>query len=1114
MQSSRSLGGGKDSKRSFPSQAPEQDAAISKGHKSAAVAPWDETASSSSGDYSSGASDDEKIPIQGSVSAAKVLPSSERIPNAKGVSAARTLPVVSLGTGLKRPLELDDEGNPVIQKRRRVGLPLMRSSLRDRAPRAHSLWREKPLSGDSTGQHGHSQEADWDGISSQGDDSDDEALDDASTGDSKSVSAESTGSSDTDTEPEDEEELDEPPDPVEPRKPRSEAFKAWVSGRPVDGVDEGIMQASVPPPMSFIRRDFTPRRHTDADDPLPPELQLTGSISNRKVYNVEVKRPPEYQEARLSLPVVAEEQKIMEAIHNNPVVIIWGATGSGKTTQVPQFLYEAGYGSSASPTPGMIGITQPRRVAAVSSANRVAEELGSASDKVSYQIRFDSTVSGRTAIKYMTDGILVREITEDVALSKYSAIIIDEAHERSINTDILIGMLTRIVNLRNTYVHPDGEQRPLKLIIMSATLRVSDFLSNKLLFRGGPPPVVQAEGRQYPVTVHFARRTERDYNEEIFRKVSRGHKQLPPGGMLVFLTGQSEIIVLAARLNETLSKPTTMSNARMAPSAVSDMPPDNDDIEVAGEDFKDSDIEEEDVSDNEDKNEFVIEDNTEASRNVRILPLYSQLPTKTQLRVFEDLPENTRLIVLATNVAETSLTIPGIRYVFDCGRAKDKKYDPNTGVQTFEVGWISKASANQRSGRAGRTGPGHVYRLYSSAVYERDFEEHAVPEILRTPIESVVLQLKSMKLRNIASFPFPTSPDLGSLIKAEKLLTHLGSLTVEGNITPHGQDLAAYPLSPRFAKMLSIGHQADCIYLTIATVAALAIRDIFVLENQTVLEPGSTSQASSIRIPGYRFTTLSPTADFLKYLTAFAAYTWQFQSTSTSISRSSSSHDIETFCISLGLRAKPLKEVSQLYHQLLNVVSRLRPGLLSNGQSTHNTKIPTPSKKQISALKQIAAAGFIDQIAIRADLAPTPPEVPRKPRRAIDVPYFTLFPSHGGRANSLEEKAVFIHPSSILATRPVDELPPYLVYSHLQRSAPSHIEGDKPKKVRMHPLTEVKAGWISHLAKGTPLLQYGKPVTKVEGAKKVAYAVPTLVGEKGSLGWPLPAEAVEGMGMG
>ncbi|MCJ1249904.1 putative ATP-dependent RNA helicase DHR1 [Trapelia coarctata] len=1099
LQSLRTLGGGKGPKQNVLSQAKVEHAAIPMGSGAVAVVRRNGSVSASSDDEDSEdsqASDNKKVssPV-----------------NARAV---KDLPAASLGTGLKRPLELDDQGNPVIQKRRRVSLRTRRSSFRDRTRRAESPSEEGPSNGEYSRQRDHSQEGGWHGIDSEGDESNNENLGDLSIGDSESALAESNGSTDTDTDPDsDAEEVNDPykdPDLVEHRERRSEAFKAWIRDRLLDTNDESIMPAPWAP---SVPHEPIIRRHVDNDDPLPPELQVTTSSINRKAFNVQVKRSPEFQEARLSLPVVAEEQKIMEAIHNNPIVIIWGATGSGKTTQVPQFLYEAGYGAPDSPTSGMIGITQPRRVAAVSSANRVREELGSASDKVSYQIRFDSTVSGRTAIKYMTDGILVREITEDVALSKYSVIIIDEAHERSTNTDILIGMLTRIVNLRSTYVHPGGEARPLKLVIMSATLRVSDFISNKLLFRDGQPPLVQAEGRQYPVTVHFARRTERDYVEETFKKVSKGHKQLPPGGMLVFLTGQSEINALAERLSEALFKPTTISRASIAQSAVSDMPPDIDDIEAGGDDFKDSNIDEQDISDTEDENEFVIEeDETEASEDVRILPLYSQLSTKAQLRVFEAPPENTRLIVLATNVAETSLTIPGIRYVFDCGRAKEKKYDTNTGVQTFEVGWISKASANQRAGRAGRTGPGHVYRLYSSAVYERDFEEHAVPEILRTPIEGVILQLKSMKLRNIASFPFPTPPDLGSLLKAEKLLTHLGSLTAEGNITAHGQDLAQYPLSPRFAKMLSIGHQADCIYLTIATAAALAIRDIFVPENQPILEPGSTPQAPSIRIPGYKFTSLSPTADFLKYLSAFAAYSWHLNSTSASPSLS----DLEIFCTSLSLRAKPLKEVSHLYHQLLNVVSRTHQSLLptTQNQSIHTAKIPTPSKRQIAALKQIVAAGFIDQIAIRADLAPSPPEMARKPRRAIDVPYFTLFPSHEGRAISLQEKAVFIHPSSLLATGPVDEMPAYLVYSHLQRSAPSTVEGGEVKKVRMHPLTEVKAGWISHLARGTPLVRYGKSISRIEGGRKVERAVPMLVGEKGATGWPLPEEGVDGRGKG
>jgi ATP-dependent RNA helicase DHX37/DHR1 len=247
---------------------------------------------------------------------------------------------------------------------------------------------------------------------------------------------------------------------------------------------------------------------------------------------VNVERPEDIQTARLALPVVAEEQRIMEAIHANPCVVICGETGSGKTTQVPQFLYEAGYGSPGSPTPGMIGVTQPRRVAAVSMANRVGTELGpGGKDKVSYQIRFDGTVNANTAIKFMTDGVLLRELADDFLLKKYSAIMIDEAHERSINTDILIGVMSRVVRLRETMSKQNEEIKPLKLIIMSATLRVSDFVQNSTLFPT-PPPLLKVDARQHPVTPHFSRRTASDYIEEAYKKVCRINRRLPPGGAI------------------------------------------------------------------------------------------------------------------------------------------------------------------------------------------------------------------------------------------------------------------------------------------------------------------------------------------------------------------------------------------------------------------------------------------------------------------------------------------------------------------------------------------------------------------------------------------------------
>ena len=289
---------------------------------------------------------------------------------------------------------------------------------------------------------------------------------------------------------------------------------------------------------------------------------------------------------------------------------------------------------------------------------------------------------------------------------KYPVLIWGTAHERSVNTDILIGMLSRIVDLRATLNSQDPRITPLKFIIMSATIADS-FLDNKMLFRSGIPSKVDCEGRQYDVTIHFSRQTRPDFIEDAFRKIVKGHRQLPPGGMLVFLTGQQDITYLMRKLKEKLSTSQDVEDSMNTTEGLMD------DV--------DPDLDREDSE--EDENEFVVEDEeAAASSKALILPLFSQLPTKEQLRVFEPVvPDNIRVIILSTNVAETSITIPGIRYVVDAGRRKERVYDRNSGVQSFPTGWISKASAEQRAGRAGRTGPGHCYRLYSSAVFERDF---------------------------------------------------------------------------------------------------------------------------------------------------------------------------------------------------------------------------------------------------------------------------------------------------------------------------------------------------------------------------------------------------------
>lgn len=724
----------------------------------------------------------------------------------------------------------------------------------------------------------------------------------------------------------------------------------------------------------------------------------------------------------------------------------------------------------------------------------------------------------------MTDGVLLREVSHDFILSKYSAIIIDEAHERSVNTDILIGMLSRIVPLRAklTKENPPGLYNPLKLIIMSATMRITDFADNRLLFRNKPPPIVQLEGRQYPVTAHFARKTKPDYVEEAFVKVSRGHKKLPKGAMLVFLTGQNEITELERRLKQAFQSTSTAA-VRAPPVRISaaDESLETEDIDLGSkdnhsDDFSDDDSEIRGLDESEDEEFDIGEPVDDLPLKVHVLPLYSQLPSSQQMRVFEDPPEGSRLIVIATNVAETSLTIPGVKYVFDCGRSKERRYDPVTGVQRFEVGWISKASASQREGRAGRTGPGHCYRLYSSAVYERDFGQFDSPEIERTPIEGVVLQLKSMEIANVANFPFPTIPNKEHLRQAERLLGYLGALDDDGKVTSLGRELSLYPLNPRFARILESGVSQNQAEQAIALAAALSVPEIFIPENRLNLKQEKNqddqeyirTEQDNIDIKDNEQTRKDrrrahaklskneSSSDAVKLFYAVCAY-----------ANESSPGD---FCEKHYIREKALKEATQLRAQLHSIVSHHRPTVAA---IKFKLQLLEPSKRELIILRQICASGFIDQIAIRADLHPSPPPFElHKPKRGQEVPYLPLFPLEGRYAGG---PFVYIHPSSVLASSEPKKAPLFIVYARLQRSSPKFASEDLSQvktRVLMHPLTPLTRPELANLAKRTPLLQYGKPVVggkfqtleRKEGKERRECEVElSLRGSAGAIGWPL-----------
>ncbi|KAI8582343.1 hypothetical protein K450DRAFT_228538 [Umbelopsis ramanniana AG] len=848
------------------------------------------------------------------------------------------------------------------------------------------------------------------------------------------------------------------------------------------------------------------------------------SHDDYKPFYVSVKRKPEIQAARLKLPVCGEEQVIMEAIRNNTVVIICGETGSGKTTQVPQFLYEAGFSHPDSVNPGLIGVTQPRRVAAVSMASRVSHELN-VTDEVSYQIRYDTTTSKNTRIKFMTDGVLLRELAADFLLTKYSVLIIDEAHERNLNTDILIGVISRVLKLRANLSKQDREKiKPLRVVIMSATLRVTDFTQNKSLF-DNPPPVIKVDARQYPVSIHFNKRTpEVDYVDEAYKKIGKIHKRLPPGGILVFLTGQQEIVNLCKKLRQrfpTLPKRASKIDVAKekasieAESRIETVSARNEDVEAEEielgdsadqiEDFELPDSDEEDDSD--DELGFYGEDDVpneeeDTDAPLHVLPLYSLLPTDAQMRVFEDPPEGTRLCIVATNVAETSVTIPGIRYVVDAGKVKERQYNLGTGIQSFDVDWTSKASADQRAGRAGRTGPGHCYRLYSSAVFDNYFPQFSVPEINRMPIEGVILSMKSMYIDNVVNFPFPTPPPKPNLIKAEKILTHLGAIDRDQKrITDLGRSMATFPIIPKFAKMLIIGQQHGCLPFVIAIVSALSVgdpvlrdsdlNDLADEESDSDDENGTTDvkkmELHNIRNESVaekerrkltrskyyqtqmKHAGLDPTSDIIKLLNIVGAYEYAGAT--------------QSFCEANFVRPKAMEEIRKLRRQLTNLVVANCDGV----DVSIDPKMQPPSTLQLKVLRQILTAGFIDSIAVRKDYIESGGSEGSKFKSTRGVPYRVMW----------SDEDVFIHPSSVLYHQPA---PLFVAYN----------EQFKSSKVWLKGVTKVEPKWLAKIGKS--MCTYGKPlefpVAKFMNEKKTvkkSWVVPSF----GPKGWPLPPVEIE-----
>lgn len=538
------------------------------------------------------------------------------------------------------------------------------------------------------------------------------------------------------------------------------------------------------------------------------------------------------REQREFLPAFSVREDILRVIRENQVVIVVGETGSGKTTQLTQYLYEEGYGQY-----GMIGCTQPRRVAAMSVAKRVSEEmevpLGST---VGYAIRFEDCTSKDTIIKYLTDGILLRESMADSQLDKYSCIIMDEAHERALNTDILLGLFKKILQRR----------RDLKLIVTSATMnskRFSDF------FGGAPEFFIP--GRTFPVDVMFHKSPVEDYVDQAVQQVLSIHVSQDAGDILVFMTGQEDIEVTCELVQKRLD-------------ALNDPP------------------------------------------KLSILPIYSQMPADLQAKIFDRAPPGVRKCIVATNIAETSLTVDGIKYVVDAGFSKLKVYNPKIGMDTLQITPISQANASQRAGRAGRTGPGKAYHLFTEKSFKEELYLQTIPEIQRTNLSNTVLMLKSLGVRDLLDFDFMDPPPQDTMTTSMYDLWALGALDNLGDLTELGRKMSAFPMEPSLSKLLITSVEYGCSEEMITIVSMLSVPNVFYRPKERQEEADAQREKFWVH-----------ESDHLTYLQVYSA--WK------------SNRYSDGWCVKHFLHGKSLRRAKEIREQLVDIMNMQKMELMSCG---------------------------------------------------------------------------------------------------------------------------------------------------------------------------------------
>ncbi|KAG8527754.1 DEAH-box ATP-dependent RNA helicase prp43 [Bacidia gigantensis] len=640
--------------------------------------------------------------------------------------------------------------------------------------------------------------------------------------------------------------------------------------------------------VKIRRHNATAETIKQAED--GPNSFFNGKALSQRYFNI--------LRTRRNLPVHAQRDEFLQMYHKSQFLVFVGETGSGKTTQIPQFI---AFDDQPHTQRKLVACTQPRRVAAMSVAQRVADEMDvQLGEEVGYSIRFEDMTGPKTFLKYMTDGMLLREAMSDNNLSRYSTIILDEAHERTLATDTMMALLKEV-----------AQRRPeLKIVIMSATLDAQKFQG---YFNDAP--LVAVPGRTHAVEVFYTQQAERDYVEASIRTVLQIHAMEPEGDILLFLTGEEEIEDTCKKIN----------------------------LEV---------------------DEMVRE--TDAGP-MKVYPLYGTLPPAQQQRIFEPAPAARtkggtpgRKCIISTNIAETSLTIDGIVYVVDPGFSKQKIYNPRIRVEALLVSPISKASAQQRAGRAGRTRPGKCFRLYTEAAFKKELIETTHPEILRSNISSTVLDLKKLGIDDLVHFDLMDPPAPETLIRALEELNYLACLDDDGNLTALGKLASEFPLDPTLAVMIISSPEFYCSNEILSLTALLSVPQIFV-----------RPAASRKRADEMKALFAHPEGDHLTMLNVFHAFM-----------SPDAQQDPKQWCYDHFLGLRSLQAADNVRKQLKRIMETHEIELIST---------PFEDKNYYTNIRRALVAGFFMQVAKKDGSSKT---------------YVTI----------KDNQNVIIHPSSVLQT--------------------------------------------------------------------------------------------------